>query len=208
MKRVVVPKSKKVIFAFGLFVGILALLVVRYFSYIPAQTHYHANFAVYINGKQEKFSNPKYYQEVAVCSSTNDITKPEQRVHMHDDINSVVHVHDHVVTWGQLFSNLGWAIGLDYLITDDGTKYFASDNSQLHVLINDQDYTNINALTNMVIQDKSRVLVSFGDINHKTLEAEYKAIPATADHYDNSKDPASCAGSQKVTPKERLQHLL
>src|SRR5450432_3603881 len=84
----------------GIIVGVLALLVVRYFTYNPPRVHYHANFAVYINGQQEQFKDNFYYEsEASACTATGNITPPD-RAHMHDHINNVVHVHDHAVTWG------------------------------------------------------------------------------------------------------------
>jgi hypothetical protein len=200
-------KSSWFALAVGLLVGALIILGIRFLTYKPVQVHYHANFAVYIDGQREQFKGPQYYQEVAVCSSTNDITLPQQRAHMHDDINSVIHVHDHAVTWGQFFENLDWYVGPDFIQKDDGTRYTASGNNKLHVIINGQDYTDLQAITNMVIKDRDRLLLSFGDLSKTTLDREYKSVPSTAKHYDEAKDPASCSGSEKVTTKDRLHHL-
>lgn len=191
----------------GLILGALIILGIRFFTYSPDQVHYHANFAVYINGKREEFKGPQYYQEVAICSSTTGITIPQQRAHMHDDINSVIHIHDHAVTWGQFFENFGWYVGPDFIQKDDGTRYVADDTNKLNIIINGQDYTGLQAITNNVIKDRDRLLLSFGDIDSKTLDKEFKSVPSTAKHYDESKDPASCAGSEKVTTKVRLHHL-
>lgn len=196
-----------VLFGLGVLAGVIVLLGVRFATYKPVQVHYHANFAVYINGKREEFKGPQYYQEVAICSSTNDISIPQQRAHMHDGINSVIHVHDHAVTWGQFFENLGWFVGPDFIETDAGTMYQAKDNDQLHIIINGQDYTGLTPLTNMVIKDQSRVLISFGDLSNSTIQQEFKSVPSTAKQSDETQDPASCSGSEKVTFKARLHHL-
>lgn len=191
----------------GLVLGILIILGIRFFTYKPVQVHYHANFAVYINNEREQFKGAQYYQEVAVCSSTNDIQLPQQRTHMHDNINDVIHVHDHAVTWGQFFENLGWYVGPDFIQKDDGTRYLASGDSKLHIIINNQDYTDLQAITNNVIKDRDRLLLSFGDIDKNTLTKEYASVPVTAKKYDETKDPASCSGGEKVTVKDRLHHL-
>jgi hypothetical protein len=200
-------KNGWLLFAGGLILGVLALLAIRFFTYKPVQVHYHANFAVYLNGQRQEFKGPQYYQEVAICSSTNDITIPQERAHMHDNINSVVHVHDHAVTWGQFFENLGWYIGPNFIETDSGTLYTENDQAKLHILINGQDYTDLTPITNMLIKDKSRLLVSFGDIGDSTLQQEYKTVPSTAAHYDATQDPSSCSGTEKITVKDRLHHL-
>jgi hypothetical protein len=191
----------------GLLLGALIILGIRFFTYSPDQVHYHANFAVYINGKREEFKGPQYYQEVAICSSTTGITIPQQRTHMHDDINSLIHVHDHAVTWGQFFENLGWYVGPDFIQTDSDTRYVADETNKLNIVINGQDYTGLQAITNNVIKDRDRLLLSFGDVDQKTLDQQFKSVASTAKHYDESKDPASCAGSEKVTAKVRLHHL-
>jgi hypothetical protein len=200
-------KAKWFIFGSGIILGIVTLLAVRLATYSPPQVHYHANFTVYINGQREEFKGPQYYQEVSICNASTGITIPQQRAHMHDNINSVVHVHDHAATWGQFFENLGWYIGPDFLETGDGHMYQNDGNSVLHVLINGQDYTGLTPLTNMVIKDQSRVLVSYGDISDATLQEEYKSVPATAKHYDETKDPVSCSGSEPTNFSARLHHL-
>lgn len=200
-------KAGWALFTFGLLLGVLIILAIRFATYKPDQIHYHANFAVYINGQRQEFKGPQYYQEVAICSATNGITIPQQRAHMHDNINSVVHVHDHAVTWGQFFENLGWYVGPNFIATDSGTLYTENNNDKLHILINNQDYTDLSPITNMVIKDKSRLLVSFGTISDPVLQQQYQTVPNTAATYDSTQDPASCSGSEKVTTKDRLHHL-
>lgn len=194
-------------FTVGLLVGVLIILVIRFFTYSPVQVHYHANFAVYLNGQREEFKGPQYYQEVAICSTVNGISSPLQRAHMHDNVNSVIHVHDHAVTWGQFFENLGWFVGPNFIQTDNGTMYLANDTSKLHVILNDQDYTGATPITDVVIGDKDRLLISFGDVSGQQIQQEYRSVPSTAAKYDADKDPASCAGSEDVTIKDRLHHL-
>src|ERR1044071_6326853 len=127
------PKlSKKVVFvgAASFLAGALIVLGIRFFTYNPEQIHYHANFAVYLNGKREAFKSPMYYEEVSgSCALGKDI-KPAQRVHLHDEVADVVHVHDHAVTWGDLFMNLHWAVGLDFIRTPDGI-FVAADGKKI-----------------------------------------------------------------------------
>ncbi len=191
----------------GLLIGILGVLCIRFVTYRPEHTHYHANFAVYLNGTRNQFKGSQYYQSVAVCSAGRGITIPEQRAHMHDNINSAIHIHDHATTWGQFFENLGWSIGPNYIQTDNGTQYTEAADAKLHVIINGQDYTDLMSIANTVIKDKDRLLVSYGTIDNAALKQEYSSVPSTAQHYDESMDPQSCAGMDKVTLSDRLHHL-
>ena len=191
----------------GVLVGVLGVLAFRFATYYPEHTHYHANFAVYLNGKRDEFKGSQYYQSVAVCSAGRGITIPEQRAHMHDNINSVIHIHDHATTWGQFFENLGWNIGSDFVQTDDGTFYNASADAKLHIFINGQDFTDLMSIANTVIKDKDRLLVSYGVVDAETLKQEYSSVPSTANRYDMSTDPKSCSGADAVTLSDRLHHL-
>jgi hypothetical protein len=203
----VLCRNRWLVLTAGFLLGVLVVLLIRFVTYNPPHTHYHANFAVYINGAREEFKGPQYYQEVSICSASGGVTIPQQRAHMHDNANSVVHVHDHAVTWGQFFENLGWTVGPNFIANDKGALYTAGGAAKLHVLIDGQDYTDLTPINNTVIKDQSRLLVSYGDIDAAALKQEYQSVPSTAKHYDESKDPASCSSNESLPFKERLHHL-
>jgi len=188
----------------GIVLGVLALLVIRFATYNPPTVHYHANFAVFINGKREDFKSPQYYQEVNVCSLHG--ATPVSRVHMHDEVNNVVHVHAEAVTWGEFFQNLGWGIGADYLATPD-TIYTANGDQQLNILLNGKNLTGISNIGQTVIKDKDQLLVSFGNELSSDLAQQAKSIGSTAAKYDAQKDTSACSGSEGPTTSERLHHL-
>lgn len=207
MHRLSFLKRTLALFILGLLLGALVILAIRFLTYQPVQTHYHANFAVYLNGQRFEFKGPQYYEEVAACAVHGKI-QPAQRAHMHDNINSVIHVHDDGVTWEQFFNNIGWYLGPNFIQTDDGTMYTENGDNKLNVMLNGQNLTDISNIANQVIGDRDRLLVSFGNIDTNTLQNEYTSVPSTAKHYDETKDPASCAGvMSSATFSERLHHL-
>jgi hypothetical protein len=208
MSRLSFLKSKWAFLVIGLLVGVLVILAIRFATYAgPKQTHYHANFAVYINGQREQFKGPQYYQEIAACTVHGPI-QPAQRAHMHDGINSVIHVHDDGVTWSQFFDNLGWSIGPNFIQNNQQTMYVENGDNKLNIELNGQNLTDLTSIANRVIKDRDRMLISFGDISNNTLQTQYNTVPATAKHYDETPDPASCAGQmEKVTISDRFHHL-
>jgi hypothetical protein len=197
--------SKWAYLIYGLLIGAAVILGVRFFAYSPHKVHYHANFAVYLNGQQEKFKDPSYYEEIAICNSKGTLT-PQVRTHMHDEQAGVVHVHDDAVTWGQFFENLGWVIGPDFVRTRD-KLYAADDSNQLNILLNGQNLTGLTSITNQVIQDRDRLLISFGPSDQAVLNTQYKTVPNNAAEVDAKNDPSSCAGADTITAKDRLEHL-
>lgn len=196
------------IFIAGAVLAALVIFGIRFATYSIEQTHYHANFAVYINGQREEFKDKHYYEEIAACTADGPI-QPAQRAHMHENLNNVLHVHDDGTTWEQFFNNLGWSIGSNYIQTYDHTIYQANETDKLNIVLNGQNLTDLTAINNEVIKDEDRLLVSFGAIDDATLDKEYKTVPATAHKYDITPDPASCAGQMKhVTISDRFKHLL
>lgn len=186
----------------GLLVGAAAILGARYVTYTPDTVHYHANFAVYVNGKQEQFKGMQYYEETAAKACTIEkIDDPAERAHMHDNVNSVVHVEDHLVTWGNFFQNLSWGIGDDYLKTADGVLT-SSDQSKLTFILNGRK---VESIANVIIGDQDKLLVSYGATDD--TQKQYDNIQNNAQKYDTEQDPAGCSGSHGVDASERLKHL-
>jgi hypothetical protein len=134
------PKSinKKWAIALGAFIlGIVVTLAVRFVTYNPQKVHYHANFAVYINGQKEEFKNPIYYISVAAMCSADATNSPTDRAHMHSGVNNVVHVEDRAVTWGMFFQNIGWVVDPRVIRDLDGL-FVPIDQNKITFILNGQ----------------------------------------------------------------------
>lgn len=188
----------------GIVFGALIILAVRFATYKPvAAVHYHANFAVYIDGKQEQFENPFLYEEISECSVRTSMT-PGERAHLHDKVKDVVHVEDEAVTWGNFFQNIGWGVGNDYLATSD-TMHLDIDAKKVSYILNGESLDNI---TNKIIGNKDRLLVNYGESTTEQLKQQFDSVPSTAEKYNVEKDPASCGGGHaEDSLKDRMKHL-
>jgi len=191
-------------------VGALLILGARVVAYSPPEkTHYHANFAVYINGQREQFKAMDYYEEEAaancsVATAEEAETSPMSRVHMHGNINDVVHVEDSRVTWGNFFTVLGWNIGSTYIATRDG-MHQNNDTAKVTFLLNGKS---VDDVANITINDQDKLLVNYGDQSASQITGEYNLIKNNALKADQSKDPASCGGGMHaVTMRERMRHM-
>ena len=74
-------------------IGITYILTPR-----PYQVHYHANLAVFIEGKQWDFGRDIYMEETSRCNITTNV-KPQDRIHLHENKGDLVHVHMAAATW-------------------------------------------------------------------------------------------------------------
>lgn len=182
-------KKTLMLVAIGFVGGFVWLAGLRFFIAQPEETHYHSNFAVYINGEREEFDLPTYYEEVAACTTAYH-DNPKGRVHMHGQINDVIHVHDQRVTYGNFFQNIGWGIGKNYLSTLDGT-FVADDEHDLTFILNGEE---IDSITNRVIGNLDKLLVSYGSASDEELQRQYETVADTAEETNKYQDPGSCGG--------------
>ena len=170
----------------GLIAGALLLVAFR-LVLLPDAVHYHADFAVYVNGQQEKFESDLYYEEVQSCSGS---ISPLSRTHLHQPDSTIVHVHDANVTWGHFFANLGWSLSNDVLQTDT-ELLTTTDSSKLRFILNGNSTRNI---ANKNIESEDRLLISYGAID-VDLSEQYDSITTQAEEFNGTADPAACKGS-------------
>lgn len=197
-------KNKWALFVAGILVGALIILGVRFVTYKPEKVHYHANFVVYINGQQEKFQGMRYYEETeAMKCSLEEIESPLERAHMHDNVYDVVHVEDHLVTWGNFFQNLGWGVGSNYLKSADEV-YIPSTDKKLTFILNGKQ---VDDPSNFIIGDQDKLLVSYGSLEDEQVSQLYAGIKNNAESYDQKQDPPSCSGSRPTRLSDRFKHL-
>jgi hypothetical protein len=163
---------------------------VRFVTTNHSETHYHANFAVYINGARQEFKGPQYYQEISAC---DEHASPQGRVHMHDENAGLIHVHDKVVTWADFFTNIGWSLN-DSMLFDGKTAYVNGQGGALSFMLNGKP---VRSLADEVIGDKDRLLISYGNDDAATLQKQYDSVPTDAKQADVTKDPATCQGPEQ-----------
>ena len=185
----------------GLIIGALLILGIRFVAYQPETVHYHANFAVYINDQREEFKDPAFYESIGASCDVHEQMTPQERAHMHDNINDAVHVHHNAVTWGQFFANLGWVV--DAKVIQTTSRQLLPDNEKkISLILNGEPTDNV---SNREIGDKDKLLVDYG--NNSNVDQEYASIASTADKYNNSKDPKSCGSQAVPSMRERLEHM-
>lgn len=81
----------------------------RHNTQTAADFHIHAAFQIYIDGKLQDFSDYKYmhFKPCIAGENETDYTDVREKVHLHDNIGDVAHIHYHGVTWQDLLLSLG-----------------------------------------------------------------------------------------------------
>ena len=192
-----------VLLLIGALIGILVLGGLRFALQPPAHgVHYHANWAVVLDGERLDMTGMRYMEDVFQCSVDANLQRPEDRVHMHEANHDIVHVHDAGATWGHLLANIGFGLGDDYLQTDQG-RYVEGEGGTLKFVLNGSE---VRSVRNLTIGDQDRLLISFGPESVEQVIAEqFPLVESSAGEYNTRPDPASCSGAHEPTVGERLR---
>lgn len=190
--------------AAGIVLGILLIGLAR-FAFAPWQhpVHFHANWALFVDGQRVDLSDARYMEDVMACAAGDQVF-PEERVHMHNGEDHVVHVHHEGVSWGHFFQNLGFAASRDVLVLDDGRTLVADgDGRTLKYIING---IAVDDVVSRMIRPRDRLLVSYGpESADEVLATQFEQVAQDAHIYDEMDDPSTCAGATHLHTGDRLR---
>ncbi len=200
MEKLKVHKKELKLVIIAFIIGAFWLLALRFVLYTRESTHYHANFAVFIEEQRLPFDSPFYYEEVQSCGG-DDLNNPKIRAHMHDQVNHIVHVHDEAATWGHFFANVGMTDG-DTVFRYDGVVYVEDEDTQIRFILNGDE---VETTANRTIRSEDTLLISVGSPTREKLDEQYAEISQDAGEYNQRADPSACTGSKELTLSERLE---
>ena len=198
-------KKELALILLAFLLGAITIIAIRFVTLVDKEVHYHANFAVFVDDERFVFDNFTYYEEVAACGG-NGLDSPKIRVHMHDNIGHVAHVHDNGVTWGHFFSNLGFVNGDTVFKTAEGT-YVEDENTEITFILNGEE---VETTANRTIGDEDVLLISVNtsEISEEKLQEQYDQIEQDADFYNQNDDPSACSGGKPFTVGERFKQAI
>jgi hypothetical protein len=178
----------------GMALGVFALGAARFLGVHPPEaTHFHANWAIFIDGERLDLSDQRYMEEISSCYTVDGEVTPQSRIHMHEGNHDVVHVHHLGTTWGHLANNLGIGLGEGYLILDDGTRIFDGEDGRFTYILNGRALTSAH---NEPVASEDRLLISYGSESLNDLgEGRFGRVATTAGEFNLLEDPATCSGS-------------
>jgi hypothetical protein len=94
-------------------------------------------------------------------------------------------------TWGDLFANIGWGIGADYLSSGYTNMYLADDTRHLYSILNGAIVMNP---ANISVESTDRLLVWYGTGTAEEVLAKWDTlVDKDAIEYNQKADPASCS---------------
>lgn len=201
MKEYYTSHKKQILTVLAAFLlGAFWIIALRFVTLKTNAVHYHANFAVFLNGERLPLDNPLFYEEVQQCGG-EEFANPKIRVHMHNMESHIIHVHDDGATWGHFFANIGMTNG-DSLFRIDDDVYVDGKKSSIRFMLNGEE---VDTTANRTIKSEDRLLVSIGASADEDLQAQYEQIQSDAGEFNGKYDPSSCSGGKELSFTERLK---
>ena len=193
--------------AVGVVLGAVALVAVRAVATAPEEpVHFHANFAMFVNGERYDLSDDRFMEDVALCGEDAHRISPPARVHLHNNNQDVVHVHHGGATWGHFMANLRMVLGDRILVTRDGEVHQTGGGSTLKFILNGRPELSV---YNEPIRPGDRLLVSYGaEAEAEVVASQFPQVASDAPQFDLLPDPAGCGGGHSHGWRERLRHAL
>lgn len=180
-------KFFKVLKLFLSLVVILAIFISGYLyagmKYLPP--HYHANFAIYIDGERVDFSGDEFMEDIAACG-LSDLMFPQHRAHLHENNPETIHIHAQWVSWGHFFANNGIVFNDSILSLEDWERILLTyEGNKISFLLNWEKV--INPYNDLIKSEDSLVIVYWDDTNISEL-----FVSDNAAEYNSKYDPGSC----------------
>lgn len=123
-------------------------------------THEHATFKVFLQGKLLDFSKPKYMVIV-------------QEVHLEELNGDIIHKHATGITIGYFLNTLGFKLGKDCFVSDEGKSFCNAGDKKLKFYV---DGVLSDDFGDHEISEGAKYLVSYGNESVELIEKQLSSV--------------------------------
>lgn len=163
-------------------------------KFIPP--HFHANFAVYVDGERIDFTDEKFSEDIAWCSISGK-QEPKDRVHLHERNQETIHIHASWVSWWHFFSNndiifSGDNINISEDFKDQSGVFTQTETKKMSFLLN---WKSVKNPFNRLINSEDKLLINYGSQSDEEIQELYTTVSSNAGEYNAKYDPGGCGGT-------------
>jgi hypothetical protein len=196
---------KKLIIISSVVIIILLSIVTYKTLQVPEMpVHVHANFAIFVDGKQIDFAKPDYMSLKPCTENQEPSVNKLDNVHLHDNVGNVVHVHQDGITWNDLLQSLRFDINSQSDVSKNLT-------SKIYL---DKNLVDSKILSENIKQDQ-HLLISINNLDaftsidqSETLKSQYQQVGDNAHTYSEHSASESCSGTSPYTFTQRFKIML
>ena len=149
----------------------------------PDPNHSHADFAVWIDGKQIDFSADKYMSGSSSGSMEDaDHKKHDPYFHLHDANGHVIHRHKPGLPIAEFFASIGFKMTGNCFTLDTGMSYCSTSGKRWKLYVNGKEHV---FDPGFVFADDDQLLLTYG-AGESALQKELVALTKDACLYSQT----------------------
>lgn len=160
----------------------------------PDPNHTHADFAVWIEGKQFDFSQPQYMSETPKKDASGKVLVDKDGApvmteipgrkyqHLHDGNGHVTHRHKPGLTFADFFKTIGFTLTDTCFTTDTGESTCNSDQKKWQMFVNGKEIPMKAAYD---FTDLDKILITYA-ANNAEIQKELAAMTDQACEYSKT----------------------
>ena len=127
--------------------------------------HIHADFKVFISGKEIDFAGKKHYMKSSFIHLDDNQNK--------QDASGVLHMHATGVPLWVFFKSIGMDFNKDCITLENKEKFCNEGDKKLKFLVNGKDS---NEFENYVFNKLDKILISYGNENQEEIRQQLASI--------------------------------
>lgn len=133
----------------------------------PDPNHTHADFAIFIDGKQLDFSDPEYMADLPTEIDHSDHGHTHDTLHLHDEVATVIHRHKPGQSFGEFLNSIGIQLTTSCITLADQTQFCTNNENILTMVINN---AHMPVDPNYVFVDEDQILLTYNKVNSNWVD--------------------------------------
>ncbi len=135
--------------------------------------HIHADWKIYINGKQLEFSDKSHMERIRNNMPVSSFIHVDSGAPAPEKTGDIVHMHASGVPLWVFFKSIGMDFNKDCITLENKERFCNDSNKKLKFFVNGKES---NEFENYVFSDLDKILISYGDEREEEIKNQLAKI--------------------------------
>ena len=140
---------------------------------ILGSQHIHADWKIYINGKQLDLSDKSHMERMRSNMPVSSFIHVDSGAPAPEKTGDIVHMHATGVPLWIFFESIGMDLNKECITPENKEKFCSDGNNKLKFFVNEIEN---NEFENYVFNDLDKILISYGDESEEEIKAQLATI--------------------------------
>ena len=140
---------------------------------ILGSQHIHADWKIYINGKEFDFSGKSHMERMGNNQPVSSFIHVDSGAPPPEKTGDLMHMHATGIPLWIFFQSIGMDFNKDCIILENKQKFCNGDNKKLKFIVNGKEK---DEFENYVFNDLDKILISYGDESKEEIKNQLTSI--------------------------------